>query len=44
MELMPLVSVDGRPVGTGRPGPLTEWLAALYRDLVARETSRATAA
>jgi branched-chain amino acid aminotransferase group I len=43
MEVMPLVSVDGRPVGTGRPGPLTERLAALYRDLVARETSRASA-
>jgi len=43
MEVMPLVSVGGRPVGTGRPGPLTERLAALYRDLVARETSRATA-
>ena len=43
MEVMPLVSVGGRPVGTGRPGPLTERLAALYRDLVARETSRAAA-
>jgi branched-chain amino acid aminotransferase group I len=43
MEVMPLVSVGGRPVGRGRPGPLTERLAALYRDLVARETSRASA-
>jgi branched-chain amino acid aminotransferase len=43
MEVMPLVSVDGRPVGTGRPGPLTERLARRYRDLVARETSSAPA-
>ena len=43
MEVMPLVSVDGRPVGSGRPGPLTERLARQYRDLVARETSSAPA-
>ena len=43
MEVMPLVSVDGRPVGPGRPGPLTERLARRYRDLVARETSTAPA-
>ena len=43
MEVMPLVSVDGRPVGTGRPGPLTERLARRYRDLVARSTSTAPA-
>src|SRR3990172_11152820 len=43
MEVMPLVSVDGRPVGPGRPGPLTERLARRYRDLVARETLAAPA-
>jgi branched-subunit amino acid aminotransferase/4-amino-4-deoxychorismate lyase len=43
MEVMPLVSVDGRPVGPGRPGPLTERLARRYRDLIARETSTAPA-
>ena len=43
MEVMPLVSVDGRPVGPGRPGPLTERLARGYRELVARETSSAPA-
>jgi len=43
MEVMPLVSVDGRPVGPGSPGPLTERLARRYRDLVARETSTAPA-
>ena len=43
MEVMPLVSVDGKPLSAGRPGPLTERLAAGYRDLVARETSTASA-
>jgi len=43
MEVMPLVGVDGEPVGTGRPGPLTQRLAEGYRALVARETSTATA-
>jgi branched-subunit amino acid aminotransferase/4-amino-4-deoxychorismate lyase len=43
MELMPLVAVDGRQVGPGRPGPLTGRLARRYRDLVAQETSTARA-
>ena len=43
MEVMPLVSVDGRPLGPGRPGSLTERLARRYRDLVARETPAAPA-
>ena len=43
MEVMPLVSVDSKPLGAGRAGPLTERLAAGYRDLVARETSTASA-
>lgn len=30
--VMPVVSVDGRPVGAGRPGTLTERLRALYWD------------
>ena len=41
MEVMPLVSVDDKPVGSGRPGPLTGRLARRYRDLVARETAAA---
>ena len=44
MEVMPLVSVDGRPLGPGRPGPQTERLARRYPDLVAREASSAPAA
>lgn len=38
MEVMPLVSLDGRPLGDGWPGPTTERLGALYRELVERET------
>ncbi len=37
IELMPLVAIEGRPVGDGRPGPVTRALAKAYRDLVARE-------
>ncbi len=41
LELMPLVEVDGRPVGAGVPGGVTGRLAAAYRGLVARETGGA---
>jgi branched-chain amino acid aminotransferase len=34
LELMPLVSVEGRPVGSGRPGKLTRDLLFAYRKLV----------
>jgi len=34
LELMPLVSVEGRAIGTGRPGKLTEDLLFAYRKLV----------
>jgi branched-chain amino acid aminotransferase len=33
--LAPVVSVDGRPVGDGIPGPVTKRLTALYADLTA---------
>jgi branched-chain amino acid aminotransferase len=36
-ELAPLVRVDGRALGDGRPGPVTRELAAAYRDLVRAE-------
>ncbi len=29
-QVMPVVQIDGRPVGAGRPGPLTAALQALY--------------
>jgi branched-chain amino acid aminotransferase group I len=34
LELMPLVSVEGKPIGTGKPGKLTKGLRAAYRKLV----------
>ena len=40
-EVLPVVSVDGRLVGEGRPGPLSRDLLARYRALVARECARA---
>jgi len=33
-EVMPVVHVDGRPVGTGRPGPVAKRLRAAFRRLV----------
>jgi branched-chain amino acid aminotransferase group I len=36
-EVMPLTRLDGRPVGSGRPGPVSERLRRLYRELVVRE-------
>lgn len=35
----PVVSIDGQPVGDGRPGPVAEKLRALYLDM-ARSTTR----
>ncbi|HEX9729892.1 MAG TPA: aminotransferase class IV [Gemmatimonadales bacterium] len=32
-EVMPIVQLDGQPVGTGKPGPMTTRLAALFREL-----------
>jgi len=34
LELMPLVSVEGRPIGSGKPGKLTGDLLFTYRKLV----------
>jgi len=36
-EVVPVVEVDGRKIGTGRPGPVARELIAAYRDLVRRE-------
>jgi D-alanine transaminase len=33
-EVMPIVSVDGNPVGDGRPGPVTRRLQAAYTEAV----------
>jgi D-alanine transaminase len=34
-EVMPIVNVDGQPVGDGRPGPITRRLQEVYRKAVA---------
>ena len=36
-EVLPVVSVVGRPVGTGRPGPVARDLLGRYRGLLLRE-------
>jgi branched-chain amino acid aminotransferase len=33
--LVPVVAVDGRPIGDGKPGPVTSQLIALFADLTA---------
>jgi D-alanine transaminase len=33
-EVLPIVRVDGQPVGTGKPGPVTQRLQGAYRDAV----------
>ena len=39
-ELQPLVAVDGRPVGSGEPGPVTAQLSEAYATLVRETLSR----
>ena len=36
-ELAPVLEVDGRRIGTGQRGPMTERLQGFYRRLTARE-------
>ena len=33
-EITPIIRLDGRPVGTGAPGPVTRRLQAAYAELV----------
>ncbi len=40
-EVMPVVEVDGRVIGTGRPGPVTRALQQGFAQLTAAETGRA---
>jgi len=35
-EVIPVTQIDGRPVGTGKPGPITLQLIADFRELVKR--------
>ncbi|MFQ5867174.1 MAG: branched-chain-amino-acid transaminase [bacterium] len=37
IEIMPLVEVDGRRIGKGKPGPVTQKIHKGYQDLVKRE-------
>ena len=37
MEVMPLVRLDGRPLGAGQPGPVTRQVLDGYRSAVAAE-------
>ncbi len=36
--ILPVVRIDGKPVGTGKPGPIAARLAALIWDEIARQT------
>jgi branched-chain amino acid aminotransferase len=36
-EIVPVIALDGRQIGTGRPGPVTRQLASGLRELAARE-------
>jgi D-amino acid aminotransferase len=40
VEILPVVRVDGRTIGTGLPGPVTALLQAAYRREVAKMTSQ----
>jgi len=41
-ELVPVVEIDRRPIGSGAPGPVHAKLLAAYRDLVARSVDAAS--
>ncbi len=36
-EIIPVVTVDGRSIGEGKPGPLTQKLRKAFRELIKRE-------
>jgi branched-chain amino acid aminotransferase len=38
LEIMPLTRLDNKPIGPGKPGPVTQQLMSSYRELVAKET------
>ena len=38
-EIMPVVQIEGRAIGAGLPGPITERLLRLYRELTANDTT-----
>lgn len=36
-EIVPVVKIDGRPIGTGKPGAMTHRLIGLFKELTSRE-------
>jgi branched-chain amino acid aminotransferase len=38
MEIMPVTNLDGKTIGDGSPGHITQQLMSVYKDLVFRET------
>jgi len=40
LEIMPLTRLDDKPIGPGKPGPLTRRLMSAYREMVVRETQQ----
>ncbi|CAN5647044.1 aminotransferase class IV [soil metagenome] len=43
-EVMPVTRLDGQPVGSGRPVPITRQLQQAFRERIQKMTSQATAA
>lgn len=39
LEIMPLTRLDDKPIGSGKPGALTQRLMSAYKKLIAKETS-----
>jgi branched-chain amino acid aminotransferase len=40
IEIMPLTQLDNKPIGSGKPGPITQQLMSSYKELVAKELRR----
>ena len=38
-EIMPVLTIDGKAIGPGQPGPVTRRLRSALQDLIRRETS-----
>lgn len=39
-EVIPITQIDGSPVGSGRPGAITQKLHALYKDFIAKQIAQ----
>ena len=33
-KVMPVTALDGRPIGNGKPGPITKMMMRLYEDVL----------